>query len=110
MKPISLTDLKATIEAATPGDWTPDPDGYAMYVFDSTGNKTICEMRGFGAKLPQEANRNAIIAAHNSILELVEFVQARLAVDKYEQGETETHEGWTRAVNRLNRATERFTK
>jgi hypothetical protein len=56
-----LAEIIARLTAATPGPWTAlDPDDYAIYVTGPHGGP-VCEVRGYGARLPQRDNQ-ALIA------------------------------------------------
>ena len=70
----TLDALLALANAATKGPWHGDPEGYCEYVW-GPNNEMVFQIRGAGADLPMEANRDFAIAAREAVPALIARVK-----------------------------------
>lgn len=69
--PEDIAQIKQLREAATPGLLHFDDEGSFLFVNWPTDPQMVLEVRGFGARLPQEANGRYAEAAWNNIPRLL---------------------------------------
>ena len=70
----TLDALLALANAATKGPWHGDPAGYCEYIW-GPNNEMVFQIRGAGADLPMEANRDFAIAAREAVPALIERIR-----------------------------------
>ena len=98
MTPERIAEIRARVEAATPGPWAWCP--YKMYLL--ADNAMVCDsgepeepgvrMRGAGARLPINQNADFIAHARQDIPELITIVERQAA----EIAELKAADAWAR--------------
>lgn len=72
---MKLDQIRALIEAATPGPWEHDGEDYIFQVHNDAWQAKVAEMRGYGERLPIDANARFIAASRDLMPKLVDEVE-----------------------------------